>query len=136
MIGKFLAILVVVLIFLIIAMVMYNFFVNRLFIMEFINGSWMDKDGNLIVLSQTEDGLLGISFATANEAGEYEVVSDECGYSISKVWLKQEYNIGFGKKNNILVKPADKKVEFYKKGKLIGEFYSVKLPEQSAISDS
>jgi hypothetical protein len=94
--------------------------------MDYITGSWIDSGGNIIIINIADSGMLGISFGTQISDNDYEVMSGEYDYSISKVWFSQEYKIKFNK-TEIIAKPAEKSVEFKKKNKTIGVFYSAKL---------
>lgn len=130
MITKILICIIVILLLVLIITLGYNFLINRAFILEFIDGSWVDSDGNLVIISVTDSGDIDLSFGTATETGDYEVISDIRECQISKVLFKQEYEINLGEKTKMLVVPSDKKIVFYKKGKPLGEFYSIKMPKK------
>lgn len=124
----FLASVVVFLIFVILAICLYQYITNYYFILKYISGSWIDSDGNIIILDITDSGLLSVSFGTQISDEDFEVMSGEYDYTISKVWFKQEYTIHFGKGVEICILPADKAIKFSKKNKTFGVFYSAKLP--------
>jgi len=130
MITKLLICLVVILFFVILLTLGYNSYVNRAFILDFLDGSWVDSGGNLVVIGINDDGMMDLSFGTPVGDGEYEVITDTRDCNVSKVFFAQEYRVDLGDKTKILVVPTEKKIVFYKKDKPIGEFYSVKMPKQ------
>lgn len=124
----FLVVVVMFLVLIIIMMHLYQCVSNYYFILEYISGSWIDSGGNIIILDITDSGLLSISFGTQISDDDFEVMSGEYDYTITKTWFKQEYNVRFGKGVELCLLPSDKAIKFTKKSKTFGMFYSAKLP--------
>lgn len=122
------ATIIVVLVFIILAICLYHYISNYAFILEYIVGSWIDSGGNIVIIDIKDSGLLAVSFGAQVSGDDYEVMSGEYDYTISKLWLKQEYKIKFNRNVLIHIIPAEKKIHFIKKGKTFGVFYSAKLP--------
>lgn len=127
MISKlFLIVVIVVLVLIIFTLIAVGYIQNYLFAYDFLPGSWIDADGNIVVLEYAESGDIRISFGTQIGHDEYEVASGEYEFGMSKSWFKPEYTAKFGDNLRIEIIPVDKNIRFYKKDKLIGSFYPVK----------
>ena len=59
---------------------------------QFSNGTWIDRDGNLLILKISNNKIL-VSFGLNVENDEYELSEKEYKYSLSRVPLSTSYKL-------------------------------------------
>jgi mRNA-degrading endonuclease RelE of RelBE toxin-antitoxin system len=59
---------------------------------QFSNGTWIDRDGNLLILKISNNKIL-VSFGVNVENDEYELSEKEYKYSLSRVPLSTSYKL-------------------------------------------
>lgn len=87
---------------------------------DFSNGTWIDNDGNILVLSFQDK--LSISFGVQADDDNYEFSEKKYNYSIRRRPFSNKYKIKTNKDLNIDINIVDGIATVYKKNKKVGKF--------------
>jgi hypothetical protein len=118
MVYCFAAIGLVILVILLLMIVTY--FAHKKFIKRFSNGTWIDSDGNVLILKA--DKKIKLSFGISKDDGTYELAENEYAYSINKKWFSSEYVIIVKNGMTITIDPVTGIATVYDKKKKVGRF--------------
>lgn len=88
---------------------------------QFINGTWIDRDGNLLIMKISGSKIL-ISFGVNTENDEYELSEKEYKYSLSRIMLSRCYKIKVSNGISISIDYISGVATVYNKKKKIGKF--------------
>ena len=115
-------------IFVVIVIMIIIFFAHMVFIMidkskakAFTNGTWIDRDGNLLVMKINKNKIL-ISFGVNTENDEYELTEKEYSFRCIKLPLSYNYSIKVNNGIKIAIDIVSGTATVYDKKKKIGKF--------------
>lgn len=124
MIIKYILILIIFIILAFLAIILYNRTTNNLFIVKFLNGTWIDKDGNIIHISVNNKNI-DLSLGSEINEKEYEFISKQYKYKISKKWMHHRYIIKLDKDMKIFAIPEKKTIKIIKNRDTLGTFTNI-----------
>jgi hypothetical protein len=111
---------IVTLIVLIIFLFLTIVFIDRKRCKQFSNGTWIDRDGNLLIL-KIDKGKMLLSFGI-NEGEEYELSEKEYSYGLNRIPLSSTYKIKVNNGLLIDINYVTGIATVYDKKKKIGKF--------------
>jgi hypothetical protein len=115
----------VVLLFLV-GVLLYNYAANKMFITDFVVGTWMSKSQDILIMS-FPGGMLEVSLGV-HEGEEYNLVSKKYNYGITKYPTKQKYKISLHDSDmKIIVDVIPGTAAVYKKNVLLGVFVKTNM---------
>lgn len=113
-------ILLCLVIFLLFITILYTYIANRSFIIKYSNGTWIDSEGNLLILVINKSKIK-VTFGINND-DSYELSENEYKYSIAKKLYSSEYTIYLPAKTSITICPISGLAKVSNNKKIIGRF--------------
>lgn len=107
---------IAVLIIILLVLCCYAVYAHKKFAKKFANGTWIDNDGNVLIIRA--DKKIRVTFGVNTDGDEYELNEKDYSYSVSNNLFTQKYNI-IMKDRRIEIDPiAGMATVYYKKSKV------------------